>query len=136
MVATVADPLPPMAAMSAEGQICAADGVVDTEIDGLLQASEQSITRFVRSTQKPQHGLEVRIGAAAPGRSPCPNRTSALEKAIHGFAENPGDDVIVPALGTSFDCLSEAFDYCHGTSILLGEAYDFYKLRFFDKSIF
>ena len=78
----------------------------------------------------------VGIGAAAPGRSPCPNRTSALEKAIHGFAENPGDDVIVPALGTSFDCLSEAFDYCHGTSILLGEAYDFYKLRFFDKSIF
>ena len=57
MVATVADPLPPMAAVSAEGQICAADGVVDTEIDGLLQASEQSITRFVRSTQKPQHGL-------------------------------------------------------------------------------
>ncbi|EMS53417.1 hypothetical protein TRIUR3_10556 [Triticum urartu] len=131
-----------MAAMSAEGQICAADGVVDTEIDGLLQASEQSITRFVRSTQKPQHGLEadgisglactVRIGAAAPGRSPCRNRTSALEKAIHGFAENPGDDVIVPALGTSFDCLSEAFDYCHWTSILLDEAYDFYKLRFFD----
>ena len=71
----------------------------------------------------------VRIGAAAaaPGRSPCPNRTSALEKAIHGFAENPGDDVIVPALGTSFDCLSEAFDYCHWTSILLGEAYDFYN---------
>ena len=58
VVATVADPLPPMAAMSAEGQICAADGVVDTEIDGLLQASEQSITRFVRATQKPQHGLE------------------------------------------------------------------------------
>ena len=44
MVATVADPLPPWAAASTEGQICAADGVVDTEIDGLLQASEQSIT--------------------------------------------------------------------------------------------
>ena len=67
--------------------------------------------------KSPSMDSEVRIGAAAagPGRSPCPNRTSALEKAIHGFAENPGDDVIVPALGTSFDCLSEAFDYCHWT---------------------
>lgn len=51
----------------------------------------------------------VRIGVAAPGRTPCPNRTSALE-AIRGFAENRGDNVIVPSLGTSFDFLGEAYD--------------------------
>lgn len=53
----------------------------------------------------------MRIGAAAPGRTPIPGRTSALEKAIRGFAEYPGDNVIVPTLGASFDSLSEAYDF-------------------------
>lgn len=42
-----------------------------------------------------------------------------LPKIIRGFSENPGDNVIVLTLGTSFD-----------TS---GEAYDFYNLCFWDK---
>uniref|UniRef100_A0A453APR3 Uncharacterized protein n=3 Tax=Aegilops tauschii subsp. strangulata TaxID=200361 RepID=A0A453APR3_AEGTS len=42
---------------------------------------------------------------------PCPNRTTALEKAIHGFADNLGDNVIVPTLGTTFDSLGEAYDF-------------------------
>lgn len=53
----------------------------------------------------------MRVGAVAPGRKPCPSRTSALEKAIRGFAENPGDNVIVPTLGTSFDSLGEAYEF-------------------------
>ena len=46
------------------------------------------------------------IGAAASGRMLCPNRANALEKAICGFAENPGDNLIVSKLGTSFDLLA------------------------------
>lgn len=46
VVATVADQLPPMAAVSAECQICVADGAADAEIDGLPQASEQWIGRI------------------------------------------------------------------------------------------
>uniref|UniRef100_A0A453HM42 Uncharacterized protein n=2 Tax=Aegilops tauschii subsp. strangulata TaxID=200361 RepID=A0A453HM42_AEGTS len=53
----------------------------------------------------------VRIGAAAPGRAPCPRRTNTLEKAIWGFADKPGDIVIMLALGTSFDTLGEAYDF-------------------------
>lgn len=53
----------------------------------------------------------VQIGAAAPGRTPCTTRTSALEKATPGLADNPGDIVIVPAPGTSFDTVGEAYDF-------------------------
>ena len=56
-------------------------------------------------------GCKVRTCAAARGRTPCPNRTTALEKAIHGFADNPGDNVIVPALGTTFDSVREAYNF-------------------------
>lgn len=52
----------------------------------------------------------VRIGAEA-GRAPCQNRISAMEKSIRGFAEHPGDNVIVPKLGTSFHTLGEAYDF-------------------------
>ena len=49
------------------------------------------------------NGCGVQIGAAAPGRTPCPNRPSSLEKAIRWFAENPGKNVIVLKLGIRFD---------------------------------
>lgn len=52
----------------------------------------------------------VRIGAAAPERTPCLGCISVLEKAIRGFAESPGENVIVPTLGISFDTLGEAYD--------------------------
>lgn len=58
-------------------------------------------------------------GAAGPSRAPCPGRTSALEKVIHGYAENPGDNVITPVLGTSFDSLGEAYDFYN--LLLMGE---------------
>lgn len=34
-----------------------------------------------------------------------------MEKSIRGFAEHPGDNVIVPKLGTSFHTLGEAYDF-------------------------
>ena len=40
-------------------------------------------------------------------KNACPNRTSALEKTIRPFADNPGNNVVVPALGTSFDSLAK-----------------------------
>lgn len=53
----------------------------------------------------------MRIGGAAQGRTPCPNRTTSLEKAIRSFAENNGGNVVVTKLGTSFDALGEAYDF-------------------------
>jgi hypothetical protein len=53
----------------------------------------------------------VRVGAAALGRAPCPDRVTALEKTIRQFAEEPGEIVIVPKIGTSFDTLGEAYDF-------------------------
>ncbi|XP_037450468.1 uncharacterized protein LOC119320500 isoform X2 [Triticum dicoccoides] len=35
----------------------------------------------------------VRVGAAAPGRTSCPNRRSALEKAFHGSAADTRGNV-------------------------------------------
>lgn len=53
----------------------------------------------------------VWVGAAALGRAPCANRVSALRKTVQQFAEEPGDVVTVPKLGTSFDTLGEAYDF-------------------------
>uniref|UniRef100_A0A453RA24 Uncharacterized protein n=1 Tax=Aegilops tauschii subsp. strangulata TaxID=200361 RepID=A0A453RA24_AEGTS len=54
----------------------------------------------------------LRIGAAAPSRTPCPNRISAFEKAVRCCGENPAENVITPVLGTSFDSLGETYDLC------------------------
>ncbi|KAM3309542.1 hypothetical protein ACQJBY_030670 [Aegilops geniculata] len=106
-MATEAEQLPPMATGSVQGQICAAEGGAIGDGEAEPQASEQSIGQIDPKTP----GWTRRIGAAAPGRAPCPGRISALEKAIRGFADEPGGMVIVPALGTSFDTLGEAYDF-------------------------
>ncbi|KAM3371409.1 hypothetical protein ACQJBY_018678 [Aegilops geniculata] len=93
------------------------EGVPVIEAEGEAQASEQSVGQTDPKTLG--WTRRVRIGAAAPGRTPCPDCTSALEKEIRSFTENPGDTVIVHALGTSFDTL--------------GEAYDLYKLYSWEK---
>ncbi|VAI79748.1 unnamed protein product [Triticum turgidum subsp. durum] len=54
---------------------------------------------------------KVRVGAAAPGRAPCLDRMTALEKLVRVFAETPGENVIVPKIGVSFDTLGEAYDF-------------------------
>ena len=53
----------------------------------------------------------VRVGAAAPGRPPCADRITALEKTVREFADHPRDIVMVPKIGTSFDTLVEAYDF-------------------------
>ena len=63
----------------------------------------------------------MRVGAAALGRLPCPDRVTALEKSVREFAEHPGDIVMVPKIGTSF--------------ATLGEAYDFYNLYSWEKGV-
>ena len=45
-----------------------------------------------------------------PGRAPCPDRMTALEKSVRFFAEAPREN-IVPKLGHSFDTLDEAYDF-------------------------
>lgn len=52
----------------------------------------------------------LRIGAAAPSRTPCPNRVSAFEKAVRSYTDNPAENVITPVIGTTFDSLGEAYD--------------------------
>lgn len=49
-VATVAVELPPMAAASADGQICAAEGAAPAEVDAEPEASEQSIRQIEPKT--------------------------------------------------------------------------------------
>lgn len=44
-------------------------------------------------------------------RTPCPGRMDALEKTIRGFAERDGEEVVKPELGTTFDSLTEAYDF-------------------------
>ncbi|KAM3295434.1 hypothetical protein ACQJBY_037996 [Aegilops geniculata] len=104
-----------MSASSADAQICAAEVAPEAPRVDTAQASEQ----FIENPKIPGCTRRVRIGAAEPGRKPCPNRISAMEISIRGFAENPGDNVIVPKLGTSFDTLGEAYDFLQ--SVFMGE---------------
>ncbi|KAM3231065.1 hypothetical protein ACQJBY_061303 [Aegilops geniculata] len=96
-------------ASSADAQICAAKAATKAFSGDKRQGSENSIDQIDPKT----HGWtkRVRVGAAALGRAPCPDRISALEKTITQFAEQPGDIVIVPKIGTSFDTLGEAYDF-------------------------
>ncbi|KAM3229307.1 hypothetical protein ACQJBY_060281 [Aegilops geniculata] len=110
-VAEVQDAAP--AASSADGQICPADaGAAD-----MAQCSENSIEQIDPKT--PGWTQRVRVGAAAPGRPPCADRVTALEKTVREFVEHPGEVVMVPKIGTTFD--------------MLGEAYDFYNLYSWEK---
>lgn len=53
----------------------------------------------------------LRIGVAAPSKTPCPNRINAFEKAVRCFAKNPAENVITPVLGTTFDSLGKAYGF-------------------------
>ncbi|XP_037410079.1 uncharacterized protein LOC119272795 [Triticum dicoccoides] len=82
------------------GDLCGRGG------DECIRCKDLS-SRLSRTTRKLLGWTRrVGIGAAASGRMLCPNRANALEKAICGFAENPGDNLIVSKLGTSFDLLA------------------------------
>ena len=55
----------------------------------------------------------LRIGAAAPSRAPHPNRITAFEKAVRCFTDYPSEIVISLVLGTSFESLGEAYNFCN-----------------------
>lgn len=69
----------------------------------------------------------VRVGANPIERMPCPGRMGALEKTIRGFVDREGDEVVKPELGTTFDSLTEAYDFYnmysweHGFGIRYGK---------------
>lgn len=90
---------PEVPALSADGQICAAEGMADAGREVLPPASEQSVGAM--DPKAPGWIKRVRIGVAALGRTPCPSRASALEKANRGYAENTGDNVIEPKMGST-----------------------------------
>ncbi|XBI98979.1 hypothetical protein VPH35_019146 [Triticum aestivum] len=105
-VAAAAEVEPPApAASSADAQIC----LPETEAVDMPQCSEHSIEQM--DPKAPGWTQRVRVGAAAEGRAPCSDRVTALEKTVREFAETPGDIVIVPKIGTSFDSLGEAYDF-------------------------
>ncbi|XBJ01155.1 hypothetical protein VPH35_020867 [Triticum aestivum] len=105
--------LPAPAASSADAQICR----VETGTAEMAQTSEHSIEQLDPKT--PGWIQRVRVGAAAVGRAPCLDRVTALEKTMREFTDHPGDRVIVPKIGTSFDTLGEAYDFSQ--FVLLGE---------------
>lgn len=43
--------------------------------------------------------------------APCTNRMGALEKSNRGFAETSDKEVVRPELGTTFDSLTEVYDF-------------------------
>lgn len=63
-----------------------------------------------------------------PDRTPCPERVGALEQTIRGYAGKLGDHVVEPAIGLTFDSLSEAYDiynlysWEHGFGIRYGKS--------------
>lgn len=101
--------VPATTASSADAQICADGAAAEAGIADKAQASEHSIEQI--DPKIAGWTKRVRIGAAELGRAPCPNRISAMEKSIRGFAEDPDGNVIVPKLGTSLDTLGEAYDF-------------------------
>uniref|UniRef100_N1R4K7 Uncharacterized protein n=1 Tax=Aegilops tauschii TaxID=37682 RepID=N1R4K7_AEGTA len=96
--------------MSAEAQIYAADtcAIVGKETS---PPTSEFFTGKLNPRRLDRIKGQLRIGAAAPSRAPCPSRLSAFEKAVRGYADNPLDNVITPTLGTSFDSLREAYDF-------------------------
>lgn len=69
---------------------------------------------FGSVVQLPRHGhcnCWVKIGAAAPCRTPCLSRVTVFEKVVRGYAENPLENMIVPTFGASFNSLGEAYGF-------------------------
>ena len=84
------------------GDLCGGGG------DECIRCKDLS-SRLSRTTRKLLGWTRrVGIGAAASGRMLCPNRANALEKAICGFAENPGDNLIVSKLVQALICLPQS----------------------------
>uniref|UniRef100_A0A453STH3 FAR1 domain-containing protein n=1 Tax=Aegilops tauschii subsp. strangulata TaxID=200361 RepID=A0A453STH3_AEGTS len=98
-------PAPAPAGSSADAQIYRPEASCGDKAQG----SEHSIEQLDPKT--PGWTQRVRVGAAAPGRPPCADRITALEKTVREFADHPRDILMMPKIGTSFDTLGEAYDF-------------------------
>ncbi|CAM0949493.1 unnamed protein product [Alopecurus aequalis] len=72
----------------------------------------------------------VRVGAAPEKKTPRHGRMGAIEKSVRGYAMNTSDGVIKPELGTSFDSLGEAYNFCNLYSWETGFGIRYGKSRF------
>ena len=43
-------------------------------------------------------------------QNPSPKSHQCIEKAVRCYADNPGENVIIPVLGTSFDSFGKAYN--------------------------
>ncbi|XP_044339916.1 uncharacterized protein [Triticum aestivum] len=94
---------------SGEAQILLAEEVAANRREGSPPTSELSTGKM--NPQAPGWNKRLRVGAAAPIRTPCPPRASAFEKAVRCFAKNPSENVITPILNGTFDSVAEVYDF-------------------------
>ncbi|XP_024312718.1 protein FAR1-RELATED SEQUENCE 7-like isoform X2 [Brachypodium distachyon] len=71
----------------------------------------------------------VRTGAAPEERELNHELTSALENSIKNYAERKSDIVVNPAVGTSFDCLDDAYNFYNLYSWEVGFSIRYAKCR-------
>jgi hypothetical protein len=70
--------------------------------------------------------LRVRVNAAE--RTPCPNIIGALEKIIRSYPGKPGEFVLEPTLGMTFDLHDEVYNFYnlysweHGFGVRYGKS--------------
>lgn len=104
-----AQPEPEGPAFTAKAQILPGSEAAAERKDSSPPSSELSTGKM--NPRAPGWNKRLRTVAATPSRPPCPNRTSAFEKAVRSYAENPTENVITPTVGTSFDSVGEAYDF-------------------------
>lgn len=73
--------------------------------------------------------FRVRTGAAPEERELNHELTSALENSIKNYAERKSDIVVNPAVGTSFDCLDDAYNFYNLYSWEVGFSIRYAKCR-------
>ncbi|KAM3402792.1 hypothetical protein ACQJBY_006548 [Aegilops geniculata] len=96
-----------------ESSVAAHDscGGAPAEASGDSAPAESGESAVKPDPKTPGWIRRVCVGANPIERTPCPGRMGALEKSIRGFAEREGDDVVKPEPGTTFDSLTEAYDF-------------------------
>lgn len=85
--------------------------------------------RCLGGRRDPGSFCRASIGNAPEERKPNPNKQSALELSIRGYAERRSGVVVAPAVGTTFDSLQEAYDFYNLYSWEIGFGVRYAKSR-------
>ncbi|XP_044431985.1 uncharacterized protein [Triticum aestivum] len=104
-----AQPEPEGLAFTAKAQILSASEAAAERKGGSPPSSELSTGKM--NPRAPGWNKRLRTGATATSRPPCPNHTSASEKVVRSYAENPTENVITQIIGTTFNSVGEAYDF-------------------------